>query len=83
MIEDRSSVLTAALAGVCGGLLAQAVVTELGAMVDGPAVTADWREERLQVVAPSIGNRHSRPSTRAGTIPTCVACSIRSVSAVG
>ncbi|GID32033.1 ThiF family adenylyltransferase [Paractinoplanes brasiliensis] len=49
------NVLTAALACVCGGLLAQAVIAGLGALVSGPAVLSGWTEERLWLRQPGIG----------------------------
>ncbi|MFF4021014.1 ThiF family adenylyltransferase [Streptomyces sp. NPDC001843] len=52
---DETGPLTAALGAVCGGLLAQAALVELGALVDGPAVVSQWTEERLMVRAPGIG----------------------------
>lgn len=55
-VSDRTSVLTAPLGGVCGGLLAQAVLIELGAVVDGPAVVSSWLEERVRIVSPGIGS---------------------------
>ncbi|WP_336110006.1 ThiF family adenylyltransferase [Streptomyces sp. PTD9-10] len=53
--KDESGLLTAALGAVCGGLLAQAALVELGALVDGPAVVSQWAEERLMLHAPGAG----------------------------
>lgn len=55
VVAEEFTVVTAALGGVCGGLLAQAALIELGALVDGPAVVSSWSEERIRVVAPGIG----------------------------
>ena len=49
------NVLTAALSATCGGLLSQAVLGQLGAVIDGPAVVARWFEERLWLSYPAIG----------------------------
>ncbi|MYR41381.1 ThiF family adenylyltransferase [Streptomyces sp. SID5910] len=57
---EDSGLLTAALGAVCGGLLAQAALGELGALVDGPAVVSQWAEERLTVHAPGIGTATER-----------------------
>jgi molybdopterin/thiamine biosynthesis adenylyltransferase len=53
--EPPRTALSAALAGVCGGLLAQAALRQLGAIVTGPAVLASWFEEHLWVAHPGIG----------------------------
>ena len=50
--------LTPALACVCGGLLGQAVLGQLGAVITGPAVLSGWTEERLWLRHPAIG-RHT------------------------
>ncbi|RSM64695.1 hypothetical protein DMB66_18790 [Actinoplanes sp. ATCC 53533] len=52
------NVLTPALSCVCGGLLAQAVIRGLGAVISGPAVLSGWTEERLWLRQPGIG-RHA------------------------
>src|SRR5208283_3802711 len=52
---ERPNVLTAALAAVCGGLLAQTALSQLGALIDGPAVLSSWLEERLWISYPRIG----------------------------
>ncbi|CAL9638371.1 ThiF family adenylyltransferase [Streptomyces sp. enrichment culture] len=53
---EASGPLTAALGAVCAGLVAQAALGELGALVDGPAVVSQWAEERILVRAPGIGS---------------------------
>jgi molybdopterin/thiamine biosynthesis adenylyltransferase len=53
--EPRRTALTAALAAVCGGLLAQSVLRQLGAIVAGPAVLGSWFEEHLWLAYPGIG----------------------------
>ncbi|GIE35203.1 hypothetical protein Ait01nite_082480 [Actinoplanes italicus] len=50
-----ANALTPALACVCGGLLAQAVLNRLGALITGPAVLSGWIEERLWLRHPGIG----------------------------
>ncbi|MEU6293101.1 ThiF family adenylyltransferase [Streptomyces sp. NPDC046988] len=57
---EEPGLLTAALGAVCGGLLAQAALGELGALVAGPAVISQWAEERLMVHAPGIGSATER-----------------------
>ncbi|MGI5247128.1 ThiF family adenylyltransferase [Dactylosporangium sp. CA-139066] len=52
-----ANVLTAALATVCGGLTAQAVINRIGALVSGPAVLSSWVEERLWLSYGGIGRR--------------------------
>ncbi len=47
--------LAASLAAVCGGLLAQAALRQLGAIVTGPAVLTSWFEEHLWLSYPGIG----------------------------
>ena len=59
------NVLTGALSAICGGLLAQTVLCQLGAIVDGPAVLSSWFEERLWVSYPGIGN-HARSALADG-----------------
>ncbi len=54
---DGPTVFTAALAAVCGGLLAQAVLRQIGALIDGPRFLSSWLEERLWITHPGIGNR--------------------------
>lgn len=49
------TVLTAALAATCGGLLAQTVLGQLGALIAGPAVLSNWLEERFWLSHPRIG----------------------------
>jgi molybdopterin/thiamine biosynthesis adenylyltransferase len=50
-----ANALTPALACVCGGLLAQAVLNRLGALITGPAVLSGWIEERLWLRHPGLG----------------------------
>jgi molybdopterin/thiamine biosynthesis adenylyltransferase len=54
--EPARTALLAALAAVCGGLLAQAVIRQLGAIVAGPAVLDSWFEEHLWITHPGIGS---------------------------
>jgi molybdopterin/thiamine biosynthesis adenylyltransferase len=53
----RPTVLTAALAAVCGGLLAQAALAQLGAIIDGPTVLSSWYEENFWISYPGIGTQ--------------------------
>jgi molybdopterin/thiamine biosynthesis adenylyltransferase len=53
--DDRTTVLTAALAAVCGGVLAQIVLAQLGAVVTGPSVLSTWAEERIWIRYPGLG----------------------------
>ena len=53
--EPPTTALSGALAGVCGGLLAQAAFRQLGAMIAGPAVLDSWFEEHLWIAHPGIG----------------------------
>jgi molybdopterin/thiamine biosynthesis adenylyltransferase len=53
--EPPRTPLTAALAAVCGGLLAQSVLRQLAAIVAGPAVLGSWFEEHLWLAHPGIG----------------------------
>jgi molybdopterin/thiamine biosynthesis adenylyltransferase len=53
--DGGPNVLTAALAATCGGLLAQTVLGQLGALIAGPAVLSRWTEERLWLSYPAIG----------------------------
>ncbi|HUA27517.1 MAG TPA: ThiF family adenylyltransferase [Streptosporangiaceae bacterium] len=57
--DPPRSVLTGALAAVCGGMLAQATLRQLGAIIDGPAVLSSWFEEHLWIRYPGIG-KHAR-----------------------
>lgn len=54
--EPARTALCASLAAVCGGLLAQVVLRQLGAIVTGPAVLASWFEEHLWLSYPGIGS---------------------------
>jgi molybdopterin/thiamine biosynthesis adenylyltransferase len=62
---DRN-VLTAALAAVCGGLVVQAALAQLGAIIDGPTVLASWFEEHFWITYPRIG-KHARSAIEGGT----------------
>jgi molybdopterin/thiamine biosynthesis adenylyltransferase len=53
--EPPRTALSAALAAVCGGLLAQTVLRQLSAIVTGPAVLGSWFEEHLWITHPGIG----------------------------
>jgi molybdopterin/thiamine biosynthesis adenylyltransferase len=55
LMDTGPNMLTAALAAVCGGLLAQSVLRQLGALNNGPAVLMDWLEQRLWLKYPGIG----------------------------
>jgi molybdopterin/thiamine biosynthesis adenylyltransferase len=57
--DPPPNVLTAALAAVCGGMLAQTALRQLGAIIDGPAVLSSWFEEHLWIRYPGIG-KHAR-----------------------
>jgi adenylyltransferase/sulfurtransferase len=57
--DPPANVLSAALAAVCGGLLAQAALGQLGAIITGPSVLTSWIEEHLWVAWPGIG-AHAR-----------------------
>jgi molybdopterin/thiamine biosynthesis adenylyltransferase len=47
--------LSASLAAVCGGLLAQVVLRQLGAIIVGPTVLTSWFEEHLWLTYPGLG----------------------------
>ena len=53
--DPARTVLSASLAAVCGGLLAQVVLRQLGTIVTGPAVLTSWFEEHLWLTYPGIG----------------------------
>jgi molybdopterin/thiamine biosynthesis adenylyltransferase len=53
--DPARTVLSASLAAVCGGLLAQVVVRQLGAIVTGASVLTSWFEEHLWLTCPGIG----------------------------
>jgi molybdopterin/thiamine biosynthesis adenylyltransferase len=53
--EPPMTALRGALAGVCGGLLAQAAFRQLGAIIAGPTVLDSWFEEHLWIAQPGIG----------------------------
>jgi molybdopterin/thiamine biosynthesis adenylyltransferase len=50
------TILSTALAAICGGLLAQAALRQLGALISGPAVLSSWLEERLWLCYPGLGS---------------------------
>lgn len=58
--------LSAPLAAVCGGLLAQVVLCQLGAIVAGPTVLTSWFEEHLWLTHPGLGTA-ARSAIAAGT----------------
>ncbi|HUN30992.1 MAG TPA: ThiF family adenylyltransferase [Trebonia sp.] len=53
--DPPGTVLSASLAAVCGGLLAQVVLRQVGAIIAGPAVLTSWFEEHLWLAHPGIG----------------------------
>jgi molybdopterin/thiamine biosynthesis adenylyltransferase len=53
--DPAPTVLTPALAATCGALLAQALLGQLGAIVDGPRVVSRWLEERFWIAYPKLG----------------------------
>ncbi|GAA4735616.1 ThiF family adenylyltransferase [Phytohabitans rumicis] len=61
------TLLTAALAATCGGLLAQVLLGQLGAIIDGPTVLSRWFEERLWIAYPDIG-RHAMAAEAEGAL---------------
>lgn len=63
--DPPANVLTAALAAVCGGMLAQTVLRQLGAIIDGPAVLSSWFEEHLWISYPGIGKYAREAMARA------------------
>jgi molybdopterin/thiamine biosynthesis adenylyltransferase len=53
--DPARTTLAASLAAVCGGLLAQVVLGQLGSVVTGPTVLTSWFEEHLWLTYPGIG----------------------------
>jgi molybdopterin/thiamine biosynthesis adenylyltransferase len=68
--ESAPNILTAALSAVCGGLLAQTVLGQLGAIISGPAVLSSWFEERLWVSLPGIGAKARLAIATGATAPS-------------
>jgi molybdopterin/thiamine biosynthesis adenylyltransferase len=74
--------LSASLAAVCGGLLAQVVLCQLGSIVSGPTVLTSWFEEHLWLTHPGLGTA-ARSVIAGGTPWPALTGLLERVSAAG